>query len=180
MIAELSLADVKVLDAGSWFSDEFQKVPVPTLREALEAIRGKVLPDIDFKAGDPQKLIDILKEEELLGKVTLYCGDWDLMQRTIELAPEGFMLRPNVPTGYHGLSVVLQTFNPPLVNVNWNQFSEALVQAIHTSGKKSFLNSMQQDTDYVRDLMISTLPDYLQSDHLDLLVPLLRQHGLHK
>lgn len=179
-VANLTLADIKALDAGSWFSENFKGVRAPTLREALAAIRGRALPDVDFKAGDPEKLIAILAEENLLGKITLYCGDWELMQHTLSLAPEGFLLRPSVPGGMQGLPIVLQKFDPQIVNINWKEFSEVLVQAVHTAGKKSFLNSMQQDTDYVRSLMISTLPDYLQSDHIDLMMPLLREQGLHK
>ena len=177
-VADMTLAEIKKLDAGSWFSPEFKGEVVPTLREALHAIRGKALPDVDFKAGDPVKLIAILDEFGLLGKVTLYCGDWNLMQATISLAPEGFILRPTIP-GLKGLPIVLQRFDPQIVNINWKQFSETVVRDVHVAGKKTFLNAMQQDTDYVRKLMLDTLPDYLQTDHIDLLAPLLRQHDLH-
>ncbi len=177
-VADMTLAEIKKLDAGSWFSPEFKGEVVPTLREALHAIRGKALPDVDFKAGDPVKLIAILDEFGLLGKVTLYCGDWNLMQATLSLAPEGFILRPTIP-GLKGLPIVLQRFDPQIVNINWKQFSETVVRDVHVAGKKTFLNAMQQDTDYVRKLMLDTLPDYLQTDHIDLLAPLLRQHDLH-
>ncbi len=178
-VADLTLAEIKSLDAGAWFAPEFRGVQVPTFREVLTAIQGKALPDIDFKSGDPQKLIALLHEFDLLGKVTLYCGDWDLMQATLTLAPAGFMLRPTIP-GVKGLPLVLQKFDPQIVNIDWKEFSEPLVQAVHIAGKKSFLNAMQQDTDYVRRLMINTLPDYLQTDDLDLLAPVLREMGLHK
>ncbi len=179
-VAEMTLAEIKALDAGSWFGDDFKGVKVPTFREVLAAIRGKALPDIYFKAGDPARLIAVLEEENLLGKVTLYCGNWDLMQRTLRLAPEGFFLRPTSPGGRQGLPIVLEKFDPQIVNINWHEFSEGVIQDIHVAGKKSFLNAMQRDTDFVRNLMIETLPDYLQSDHLDLLVPELRQRGLHR
>ena len=178
-VADLTLAEIKSLDAGAWFAPEFKGVPVPTFREVLTAIHGKALPDIDFKSGDPKKLIAILKEFDLLGKLTLYCGDWDLMQATLSLAPNGFMLRPTVP-GVKGLPIVLQKFDPQIVNIDWKEFSAALGQADHVAGKKSFLNAMQQDTDYIRRLMMNTLPDYLQSDDLDLLIPMLRKKGWHK
>lgn len=58
--------EIKDLDAGSWYSEDFQNEPIPTLREVLQAIEGKVLPDIDFKAGDPEALIKLLEEENYL------------------------------------------------------------------------------------------------------------------
>lgn len=178
-VDEFTLAQIQVLDAGSWFSSEFQNIRVPTLREALSVIQGKALPDLDFKAGSPQKLIDILKEEKLLGKVTLYCGDWDLMEEALRLAPEGFLLRPTVPMGEPGLPTVLQTFDPPVININWDEFSETLVRKVHLAGKVSFLNAMQNDNELIMRLMMETLPDYLQSDHVDVLLPMLRAAGLH-
>ena len=36
---EMTLAEVKQLDAGGWFSEEFKGTPVPTVREFLEWIR---------------------------------------------------------------------------------------------------------------------------------------------
>ncbi|MBN1561871.1 hypothetical protein EH223_11405 [candidate division KSB1 bacterium] len=179
-VAELRLADIAKMDAGSWYAPEFAGVRVPTLREALAAMRGRALPDLDFKAGTPGKLIDILREENLLGRVTLYCGDWDLLRATLELAPDGFMLRPTVPGGETGLPIVLHAFDPQIVNINWEEFSEDLVRAVHLAGKKSFLNAMQQDTEYIMQLMMNTMPDYLQSDHVDLLLPMTRERGWHR
>lgn len=178
-LSDMTLDEVKQLDAGSWFSDKFTGTRVPTLREALAAMRGKALPDLDFKAGTPRHLIEIVEEEELLGKVTLYCGDWDLLQRTQALAPDGFLLRPTVPGGKPGLPIVLDRFDPAVVNINWEQFSEPLVREVHLAGKRSFLNTMQKDTEFTMQLMLQTLPDYLQSDHIEILLPMLREHGLH-
>jgi glycerophosphoryl diester phosphodiesterase len=177
-VAEISLAEIKALDAGSWFSQEFTGVRVPTLKEALQAIRGRALPDIDFKAGTPSKLIKILSEEQLLGKVTLYCGDWELLQATLKES-DGFFARPTVPFGRAGLPVVLHAIDPPIININWEEFSEPLVRDVHMAGRESFLNVMQHDNELAMIKMIETLPDYIQSDHLDILMSLLRERGLH-
>ena len=39
-VSELSLADVKTLDAGSWFGPQFADQRVPTLDEVLELVGG--------------------------------------------------------------------------------------------------------------------------------------------
>lgn len=178
-VSELTLKEIRKLDAGSWFNPKFKGVKIPTLKEALDAIRGKALPDIDFKAGTPSKLINILRDEGLLGKITLYCGNWDLMRETMKLS-EGFTIRPTVPIGYVGLPIVLNELNSPIVNINWKQFSEKLVREVHLAGRKSFVSTMQHDTEMIMLIVIATAPDYLQSDHIDILMPLLRAKGLHK
>ncbi|MBZ0255795.1 glycerophosphodiester phosphodiesterase family protein, partial [bacterium] len=178
-VSQHTLAEIKQLDAGSWFGNEFTGTRVPTLREALKAMKGKALPDLDFKAGDPQKLIDIVKEAGMLGKATMHCSDWDLLQRT-QAITDKFLLRPGVPVGVAGLSTVLDKFDPPIVNVDWGQFSEELIRDIHLAGRKSFVNTMQHDTDFGIQAMLDAAPDYIQSDEVDLLVPLMRARGWKK
>ena len=68
-VEELTLEEIKKLDAGEWFSPEFKGTRVPTLHEVLEAIKGKVLPDLDFKAGSPAKVIQEIKDAGLLGNL---------------------------------------------------------------------------------------------------------------
>ncbi len=50
-VASMTLADLQLLDAGSWFGSEFTGEPVLTLAEALVAVnhRGRIL--LDIKAG---------------------------------------------------------------------------------------------------------------------------------
>lgn len=48
-IRSMMLADVRAMDAGSWFGTQFQGVRVPTLTEVLERFLGRVLIDIELK-----------------------------------------------------------------------------------------------------------------------------------
>jgi glycerophosphoryl diester phosphodiesterase len=176
-IANMTLNEVQKLDAGSWFDEKFAGTKVPTLREALNHIRGRAIPDIDFKSGSPDELIRVLDEEGFLASsLTLYSGSWDLLGM-IKQKTDKLLLRPTVPFGLSGLPIVLQELNPEIININWEQFSEGLVQSVHLSGKKSFLNTMQHDTEFGMRKMIQTMPDYIQSDHLDILVPMINETG---
>jgi hypothetical protein len=122
----------------------------------------------------------VLKKYDLLGKVTLYCGDWDLLRRTLEVSRE-FHIRPTVPVGRTGLPILLEEFNPPIVNIDWVQFSEQLIRDIHVSGKAAFVNTMgANDNAFGITHAIEAGADYLQSDHLDVLMPMLRARGLHR
>lgn len=177
-VCDLTLEEIKKFDAGSWFSPEFTGVQVPTYEEALEAMKGKAFPDNDFKAGTPEKIIEVINEFGLQGKTTVCC-EIDEM-KTLRQKNGEFLWRPSVPVGFIGLPILIQKFDSPLVNVDWPEFSERLIQDIHLSGKKSFVNTMQQDTEWAIQKVIETLPDYIQSDRMDILLPLLRAKGLHK
>jgi len=178
-VTDLTLAEIKQLDAGSWFSPEFKGTSVPTFDEALEFIKGKALPDIDFKTGTPEKVIATVKKHGMFGKCTLYCGNWDLLQKTMQLSDNKFFWRPGVPIGAIGLPILLQKFDAPIVNIDWGKYSPRLMRDIHTARKKSFMNTMGHDTEWAIKNVIETLPDYIQSDHMEILIPMLRAKGLH-
>lgn len=67
-VADLTLTELKKLDAGSWKDTQYANEPVPTLDEALKAINGKAKVLIEFKSGDEiysgmeQKVVDIVRQ----------------------------------------------------------------------------------------------------------------------
>ncbi len=179
-VSQMTLEEIRKLDAGSWFGPQFKGERVPTLDEALETIKGGALPDIDFKAGTPEKLVEAVARHGLLGKLTLYCGDWDLLRRTLAVSPR-FLIRPTVPLGLVGLPILIRELDPPIVNVDWPQFTERLIVEAHLAGRKVFLNAMgPNETEFGLGRMIDAGPDYIQTDRLDLLLPMLRARGLHR
>jgi len=179
-VAGLTLAEIKSLDAGSWFGDAFKGETVPTFQEALAAIDGRAVPDIDFKAGDPEKLVDAVREAGLLGEVTLYCGDWEKLKAVLAIDP-GFTIRPTAPKGLPGLHEVATELNQPIVNIDWKYYSEELIREIHLDGRKAFVNTMG-DHDNAENMIraIEAGADYIQTDHLDVLLPMLRERGVHE
>lgn len=179
-VAELTLDEIRQYDAGSKFAPENAGEKVPTFAEVLAAIKGRALPDIDFKAGDPQKVIEAVREAGLIGKVTLFCGDWTKMHATLNIE-KGFLIRPTAPKGLDGLETVIKEFDPPIVNMDWPYFTEAFVREIHLKGKLAFVNTMgKTDDETSLTRAIDAGADYIQTDRLDLLLPLLRARQLHK
>lgn len=55
-VRDLSLAEIRKLDAGSWFGPPFAGEPIPTLIEILELARGKIKLNIELKlyGSDPK------------------------------------------------------------------------------------------------------------------------------
>lgn len=56
---ETDLAEIKTLDAGSWFSPDYKGEPLPTLGEALELARGKIGVYIEIKNSDKDDLLHV-------------------------------------------------------------------------------------------------------------------------
>lgn len=53
-VTEMSLPQLKEFDAGSWFSDEFKGVQIPTLDEVFETVGKKLFINVEIKSMPPQ------------------------------------------------------------------------------------------------------------------------------
>lgn len=75
-VSEMTFAEIRKLDAGSWKSEEFAGLQVPTFREVLAEMPVNVWLNIHLKgAGEaPQMIAEILKEENRLHQAFLACG----------------------------------------------------------------------------------------------------------
>ncbi|NMB20676.1 MAG: glycerophosphodiester phosphodiesterase [Firmicutes bacterium] len=75
-VEDFTLAELRELDAGSWFSSEFKGVQLPTLREVLDLIKDQnVLLNVETKAA--------LGYEELNEGVALLIDEYSMWEKTI-------------------------------------------------------------------------------------------------
>lgn len=170
LVKNMTLEDIKKLDAGG--------EPVPTLREVLKAIKGKILPDLDFKDGNVKDLVKLLEEEGYLeeGNVTFH-GSWSDVKKVKKLTDK-LLVRPSAKGGESGFENLLEEIDPPVVNINWSSFTEYFVKAIQKKGKKAFVNTLRR-ADKKKNMVraIEAGADYIQSDNLDILLPLVKEHN---
>ncbi len=82
-----SFAELRKLDAGSWFSSQYAGVKIPTLAEALDAIGPNSTTLIERKAGDPATCIKLLTDKRLLDHVVVQAFDWQYLAECHKLAP---------------------------------------------------------------------------------------------
>lgn len=63
-VTDLTFAEIRALDAGAWFSEDFRGTRVPTLRETLEAIPNHILCNVHLKGNEElaQKAALLIRE----------------------------------------------------------------------------------------------------------------------
>jgi glycerophosphoryl diester phosphodiesterase len=179
-VSSKTLEELKRLDAGSWFDENFAGERIPTLKEALATLQGRARPDIDFKAGTPEKLIPLLHEFGFTEGVSLYCNNLEIRKEILDLDNK-ILARPKLYHGAWSLPALIEEWDPPIVNVEWADLTEDLVRDIHLAGKKAFVNvHSRHDTPYKIQVAIDSGADIVQADSLDILVSMLRDRGLHE
>lgn len=140
-IKKMTLEEVRKLDAGSWFSKEYAGEKVPTLREILQAAKGKVGVDLDIKKAHIPSLIKLLEEEGYLHDsvlVTLHSFNKKVIRQVQQLAPK-IKVRPSYKYGFAKYNFRKKT-PPDIVNIIWPKFSEQYVQKLHQHQIGAFIN----------------------------------------
>ena len=84
----LTLAQLRTLDAGAWKDPRFAGVRIPTLGQAIDAIRPGAMPLIERKNGDAESLARFLRRRNLVNEVIVIAFDWNFLKELRELLPE--------------------------------------------------------------------------------------------
>ncbi len=65
-VADFSLAEIKELDAGSWFGEAFAGARVPTFQEAIDLVKGQAGIYVETKAPEAYHALGFTMEAELV------------------------------------------------------------------------------------------------------------------
>jgi glycerophosphoryl diester phosphodiesterase len=180
LVSRMTLAEIRKLDAGSWFSPDYADERVPTLREALRNIKGRAAVDIDFKSGpdNSAELITKILDEEGFDDgslVTVFVRAWHY--RKMKPLPDRYALRPHFLDASRAAAA--QEDGVRIMGLRRRSFSFAAARAISDNGLTLFSNVMGAD-DNERGFGDSLRAGarFIQTDRLDLLVPYLKERGL--
>lgn len=86
-VDSVTLSDLRQLDAGAWKHERFAGTRVPTLEQALEVIQAGSVTMIEHKAGDPERLVALLRRMKLIDDVLVQSFDWPWLERLHRLEP---------------------------------------------------------------------------------------------
>lgn len=92
-VADLTLAELEALDAGSWFDPAFAGEPVPTLAAVLDRHGGAVPIDIELKSMDAKEplahaVVDVIEQRGLVDEVFVTSFDPYMLEAVRERNPD--------------------------------------------------------------------------------------------
>jgi glycerophosphoryl diester phosphodiesterase len=88
-VAELTIAEIKRLDAGAKFGAAFSGEQVPTLEEVFELTEGRCALNIELKAeGLEHRVCELIKARRAFATTIVSSFDWDALGRIRHIAPE--------------------------------------------------------------------------------------------
>lgn len=138
-IVNMTYKEVRRLDAGSWYSDEYKGEKVPGLREVLELAQGKIKLNIELKPAD--------NGEELARKTVALIEKYNMENDCVITSFSSLALSAakscdeNIRVGYI-LSAAYGDYydmkNIDFFSVNAAFLSKRTIDAIHNSGKQVY------------------------------------------
>lgn len=142
-IADMTYDDIKHLEAGSWFSDGFIGVKIPTLEEALEVIidRGlglnlEIKPCPGREVETAEVALDILSHVwDDHSNLLISSFSFEALETAFDMAEgwhRGFLLPEDWPNDWREKVEVLQ---PSTFNVNGNTCTEDDIRLLKEFGK---------------------------------------------
>jgi glycerophosphoryl diester phosphodiesterase len=111
-VTEMTLAQLKELDAGSWFGEAFRDVRIPTLDEVFEAVGKRTLVNVEIKSDSPdtdgveQVVAEVIQRHEMAQRVIVSSFNPLTLQRFRAILPDvpiGFLYAPNMKLDTVGL-----------------------------------------------------------------------------
>lgn len=92
-VGRRTVRQLKALDAGSWFSEEFAGEPIPTLAEACEVLGESTLGLVAEIKGwreleDVDRMVRVIQDAGILDRTRFISMDWTTLDRVRRNAPE--------------------------------------------------------------------------------------------
>ena len=81
-------AKLRDLDAGTWFDARFAGTKIPSVEQALTAIRPGAVPLIERKGGDAPTLVRLLAELKMTNGVVVQAFDWAFLRDCAKAEPK--------------------------------------------------------------------------------------------
>ncbi len=112
-VAEMTLTELKQLDAGAWFDPAFAGEHIPTLEETLAAVGQRLWLNIELKAegvldrGLERAVVDLIVQQRMVQRVLLSSFNPLALRRVQQIAPQ-------IPTALLYTSAILPRLAGPV------------------------------------------------------------------
>lgn len=183
LVSDLTLDQVKTLDAGSHFGAQFAGEGVPTFEAVLDLLAGKAKMAVELKFEGLQpigQVIDILQERDLIDQVSISSFDLDKLPEVKRLCPEcstTALLKPEKDLS-HDWVAEAQKYGVDVFGPRHVDTTQEMVDVAHERDLVVRCWGLGKDQGPALERMIDLGVDGMTTDCPDILQAILRQRGL--
>lgn len=145
-IKDMTLEEVKTVDNGSYFSNEFKDEKIPTLDEVLKYSKGKIKLNIELKPNKrddllEKKVAELINKYEMTTEVVVSSLNYDSLQEIKKYDPAltvGYILSFGVGD--------FTKLNVDFLSIEYDMLKRELVYAMHALGKEVHVWTLNDDS----------------------------------
>jgi glycerophosphoryl diester phosphodiesterase len=174
-VRDLTLEEIRRLDAGSKYSPKFTGEKVPTFDEVLELCHDRVYIYVDHKEAPTQQVYDSVRKYGMEKQVVVYNDPNDLLEWK-RIAPH-IPVMPSLPDEFRrqgGVADFYKILPAEVLDGHLLEWNKGLVDQAHAVGAKVYVDVMGQTDhpDGYRNAMEMGV-DGMQTDHPEQLLKFL-------
>lgn len=159
---------------------------IPTLEEALNLAKGKILVDLDLKTDRIEKIVEVVNRTNTKEIVFFFDSDYDVLSRIQKLGKD-YMLMPRAHSVAQADSAIM-LFNPTIVHIDFSFYTPECVQLIRSKNARIWINALGEPDKQIRDgkskeallKLLSNGANIIQTDEPELLLKALKKQGYRK
>jgi glycerophosphoryl diester phosphodiesterase len=157
-VNELTLAELKKLDAGITFDEKFTGVQIPTLDEVFEAVGQKLLVNVEltnYKSTSDrlvEQVIRVVKRHKMEDRVlfsSFYSGNLAKCKTLLPNTPVAQLCLPGL-LGIFTRSRFFRKVSPQVIHPYLSDVSKSYVDKEHQSGRRVHVWTVNDDQDLKR------------------------------
>ena len=169
-VADYSLADLKKLDAGSWFAPRFAGERLLSLQEAFEIARNKINLYLDCKAINPESLVREILESGMERQVVVF-DSYETLLRIRQLSEARVPVMPKWRPA-NGFGEWLNRLQPAAVEIDASELTPEIGRAFHGKGIKVQAKTLGKEWDRPEmwDRVVASGADWIQTDYAEELI----------
>lgn len=186
VVSDLTVDELKLLDAGSWFDIQFAGEQIPTVDELLTLCMGKMALNLEIKTqavtdilegGVVEKVVELVRKHGMERKVILSSFDPRAIIQLKAIAPDiagAILYDSSLYNNAHPVDIVAK-LGADAFNCNWRQVRASLVDSLHQAGVQVNVYTVNADT--LMHKMLDMGVDGIFTDYPDVLLQVLRDRN---
>ena len=172
---DFTLAEIKQLDAGSWFAPEYAGERIPTLAEVLETVNGRILINVEIKSeavehGIVPRVAALIAEHEMIDEVVVSSFSPEALRQMKTIDPAvitATLYNKDLHTGRDPLEIV-QEVGSRGFNISSKRVTPEMVDRCHKHGIPVAVYTVNETAELLRLMEMGV--DAVFTDHADTMV----------
>lgn len=159
---------------------------IPTLEEALQTAKGRILVDLDLKTEQIEKVIEVVKKVGAADFVFFFDSDYEILSKVDAASPK-YMLMPRAYSQAMADSA-LTRFKPEVIHIDSKFYTPEVTNLIRSKGARVWINALGEPDGEIRKgnarealkSLTQQGANIIQTDEPEKMISVLKELGLHR